>query len=51
MERDVFRFFAAVLREVGRRRSSRRFVFTDATILEVYLWSVLCGKPVSWVLV
>lgn len=48
MERDVFRFLAAILRELGRRRRSSRFRFTDATILEVYLWSALCAKPVSW---
>lgn len=48
MERDVFRRLVSVLREFGRRRASGRFRFTDATILEVYLWSVLCGKPVSW---
>jgi transposase len=48
MERDVFRLLASILREFGRRCVSARFRFTDATILEVYLWSVLCGKPVSW---
>lgn len=48
MERDVFRFFASVLRSLGRRRPSGRHRYTDAGILEVYLWATLNAKPVVW---
>jgi len=36
------------LRRLGRRRQSGRQRYTDAGILEVYLWAVLHDRPVSW---
>jgi transposase len=48
MERSIFRLIRRALCTLGRRRSNRRFTFTDAGILEVYLWAALCDRPVSW---
>jgi hypothetical protein len=48
MDRDVFRFLVGVLRTLGRRRTSGRMRYTDATILEVYLWVTISRKPVVW---
>lgn len=48
MERELFDWLRRRLRRLGRRRQDRRQVYTDATILEVYLWSVIHDRPVSW---
>ena len=48
MERELFREISAALRRLGRRRKSRRFVYTDAAIVEVYYWSVINDRPVLW---
>jgi hypothetical protein len=48
MERELFRAIKAALRRLGRRRRNRRFVYTDATIVEVYYWSVINDRPVVW---
>lgn len=48
MERELFRLLQTLLRRLGRRRRNRRFAYTDAAILEVYLWAVLHDRPVSW---
>lgn len=48
MERERFRRLMKVLRRLGRRRSSDRQAYTDGTILEVYLWSVVNDRPVDW---
>ncbi len=48
MERELFRMIRSLLRMLGRRRLNRRFVYTDASILEVYYWAVLHDRPVSW---
>jgi len=48
MERSTLRQIRLALRSLGRRRLNRRYTFTDATILEVYLFAVLHERPVSW---
>lgn len=48
MERDLFRALQKALRRLGRRRQSRRFRYTDATIVEVYYWAVLHDRSVLW---
>ena len=48
MERSTLRRIRRLLRALGRRRLNRRYTFTDATILEVYLFAVLSERPVSW---
>lgn len=48
MERSVYDRIRRVLRRLGRRRRSRRFTFTDASVLEVYLWAALHDRPVCW---
>jgi transposase len=48
MERSIFLHIRRTLRAIGKRRINRRFTFTDAAILEVYLFAALCERPVSW---
>ena len=48
MERGLFRRIKAVLRALGRRRANERYTYTDATILEVYLWAALHDRPTCW---
>lgn len=48
MEHSVYDRIRRVLRALGRRRQSRRFTFTDASVLEVYIWAALHDRPVSW---
>ena len=48
MERGLFRVLKAELRRIGRRRTDRRQTHTDATIVEVYFWGVLCDRSTNW---
>jgi len=48
MEHDLFRALKAALRRLGRRRQSHRFRYTDATVVEVYYWSVVNDRAVLW---
>lgn len=48
MEHGLFLRMRRTLRRLGRRRASARFTYTDATVLEVYLWAALHGRPVCW---
>ena len=48
MERSSFLHIRRTLRTLGKRRINRRFTFTDAAILEVYLFAALWERPVSW---
>lgn len=48
MERELFRLCKVHLRALGRRREDRRFAYTDAAVLEVYLWAVINDRPTSW---
>jgi hypothetical protein len=48
MERELFREIQFHLRDMGRRRTDRRFTYTDAAILEVYLWAVIHDRPTVW---
>jgi hypothetical protein len=48
MERGIYDRIRRALRELGRRRLSGRHRYTDAGILEVYLWAAIHDRPVSW---
>lgn len=48
MEHGLFQRIRRTLRGLGRRRSSGRQRYTDAGVLEVYLWAALNDRPVSW---
>lgn len=48
MEHGIFLRIRRTLRRLGRRRASARFLYTDAGVLEVYLWAALHGRPVCW---
>lgn len=48
MERGIFQVCRGSLRTLGCRRHSRRFTYTDASILAVYLWAALNDRPVCW---
>ena len=48
MERGIYGRIRRALRELGRRRPSGRHRYTDAGILEVYLWAALHDRPVCW---
>lgn len=48
MERRLFRVLKAELRRIGRRRTDRRQIHTDATIVEVYFWAVHHDRSINW---
>lgn len=48
MERELFRWIRRQLRRLGQRRTDPRQVYTDAAIVAVYLWAVICDRPCSW---
>lgn len=48
MERELFTLIRRTLRRLGKRRRSRRFAYTDAAIVEVYCWAVICDRPIVW---
>lgn len=48
MERGTYDRIRRTLRRLGRRRQSGRQRYTDAGILEVYLWAAGNDKPVRW---
>lgn len=48
MERRLLERVRRWLRRLGRRLKSRRFVYTDSTVVEVYLWSVINDRPTCW---
>lgn len=48
MERGVFRRIKLALRGLGRRRRTTKQRYTDAGVLEVYLWAALNDRPVRW---
>ena len=48
MERDIYARIRRCLRGLGRRRPSGRHRYTDAGVLEVYLWAAVNDRPVCW---
>lgn len=48
MERRLLKAVRRRLRGLGRRRANRRFTYTDATVIEVYLWAVINDRPTCW---
>jgi len=48
MERRLLKAVRRRLRGLGRRRLNGRFTYTDATVIEVYLWAVINDRPTCW---
>lgn len=48
MEHGLFDRIRRALRGLGRRRPDARHTYTDAAVLEVYLWAALHDRPVCW---
>src|SRR5690349_15563449 len=48
MERRIFSFLCTHIRSLGKTHSFKGKQFSDASIVIVYLWAVLWGRPVSW---
>jgi hypothetical protein len=48
MERRLLASLRRWLRRFGRRLKNRRFTYTDATIIEVYMWAVINDRPTCW---
>lgn len=48
MEHGLFARIRRALRGLGRRRVDARHTYTDAAVLEVYLWAALHDRPVCW---
>jgi DDE family transposase len=48
MEGRIFHFLCTYIRSLGKTHSFKGKQFSDATIVMVYLWSVLWDRPVSW---
>jgi hypothetical protein len=48
MEHQLLKTIMAVLLTLDHSGKATRFDFSDAEIVKVYYWSVLCDRPVSW---
>ena len=48
MEHRLWQAIVAVLSTVDKPRAPARFDFTDADIVRVYYWAVICDRPTSW---
>jgi len=48
MERGLYDRIRRALRALGRRLPTGRHEYTDAGVLEVYLWAALHDRPVCW---
>jgi len=48
MEYQLLKEIVAVLARLNKPRTPTRYAFSDADIVRVYYWSVLCDRPTSW---
>jgi hypothetical protein len=48
MEYQLLKEIVALLATLDKPRTPARFAFSDADIVRVYYWSVLCDRPTSW---
>ena len=48
MEGQLWRLIVAVLATIDKRRKRAREAFSDQEIVEVFYWSVIHDRPVSW---
>jgi len=48
MEHELFVSVRRHLRSLGQRRRTKKFTYTDATIVAVYAWAVTNDRPVVW---
>jgi hypothetical protein len=48
MEHQLWKSIVAVLASLGNARLDPRLTFSDARIVQVFYWSVLHDRPISW---
>ncbi len=48
MEHQLWKAIVAVLGTLAKPPTPTRFDFSDADIVQVYYWSVLCDRPTRW---
>ena len=48
MERQLWNAIVAVLAAVDKPRTPRSFTYRDELIVEVWYWSVIHDRPMSW---
>lgn len=48
MEHQLWKAIVAVLRALDKAPKTTAFDFSDADIVQVYYWSVICDRPTSW---
>ncbi len=48
MEGELWKIVMLILCQVGRRWNNKHKQYSDAYIVEVYLWAVLHDRPICW---
>src|SRR5262249_19598092 len=48
MEHQLWKAIVTALLDLDNPRTPPRFDFSDADIVKVYYWSVVCDRPTSW---
>jgi len=48
MEHQLLKEMVAVRAALDKPRTATRFDFSDADIVRVYYWSVICDRPTAW---
>jgi len=48
MEHQLWKAIVAVLATLAKPPTPTRFDFSDADIVQIYYWSVICDRPTSW---
>lgn len=48
MEHELFVMVRRYLRNLGHRRQTRKFTYTDACVVTVYAWAVINDRPTVW---
>src|SRR3954471_16472913 len=48
MEHQLWKAIVAVLQSLDKPRTRTCFDFSDADIVQIYYWSVICDRPTSW---
>jgi hypothetical protein len=48
MEGELWKIVVLILCQVGRRWNNKHKQYSDAYIVEVYLWAVLHDRPICW---
>ncbi len=48
MEGELWKIVVDIVRQVGRHWNNKYKQYSDAWIVETYLWAVLHDRPTSW---